>query len=301
MPLATRIQNTDAAERHVRVGDAVAALARRYAAVMNDCEFAIELREQRLTRERYVAFITSMYPCVVGFNRALIRSIAKVDHVRQSPLVGMLAEQLREEQAHNQMWRTMLERHDVDHEAVFAAMEDQFKRLSPGELTAKTDDVLRALTVDQRDCQPGSFTGFVFPEPVLAIYHYLWLSASDDSVDYWAHFASQCAIEMVIYEVVSTTVLPGLQGNRELDAGPEATEWWREHGRGADATDTRALDEEKHLELSRVALNRSRRATAISDSVIARAENTLRLFAATLTCQSVTSRAFPAERFLRRR
>ena len=41
------------------------------------------------------------------------------------------------------------------------------------------------------------------------------------------------SIEMVIYNVVSATVLPGLQGNPELEAGPEATEWWREHGRTA--------------------------------------------------------------------
>ena len=75
----------------LRAGDAVAQLAQRYAAEMNASEFATALRLRRLSRRSYVAFIATMYPVVVGFNRALIRSIAKVDHVRNSTFVRSLA------------------------------------------------------------------------------------------------------------------------------------------------------------------------------------------------------------------
>src|SRR5207302_8829474 len=100
------------------VGDRVAGLAKRYAAEMNASALATALRQRQLPRRSYLAFIATMYPLVVGFNRALIRSIAKVDHVRHSTFVRALAQQLEEEQAHNQLWRAMLEVVDVDHELV---------------------------------------------------------------------------------------------------------------------------------------------------------------------------------------
>ena len=58
-----------------RVGDEVAELAKRYAAEMNSSDFATALRARHLPQRSYVAFIATMYPLVVGFNRALIRSI----------------------------------------------------------------------------------------------------------------------------------------------------------------------------------------------------------------------------------
>jgi len=75
-----------------RVGDLVVEVARRYAAQMNGCEFATLLRSRRLDKRRYVAFIANLYPCVIGFNRALIRSIVKVDHVLHSSFIKALAE-----------------------------------------------------------------------------------------------------------------------------------------------------------------------------------------------------------------
>ena len=288
------------ADRHGRVGDAVAALAPRYAGEMNACAFATELRERRLSRRRYVAFVAAMYPCVVGFNRALIRSISKVDHVRHSSFVRMLAEQLEEEQAHNQMWRTKLDVYGVDHEALYGALGDYLGRFSNVELDRMTSGVLAALTADPSNTTPGCFPDALFPEPILAVYHQLWTSASDDSINYWAHFASQSAIEMVIYDVVSTSVLPGLLDNPELDAGPASTQWWREHGRMGTAPSTAQIDEEKHLELSRIALNRSETANSLRGAVVARAEDTLRLFAATLVCQDRASTEFPTERFAKR-
>ena len=101
-----------------RVGDLVVEVARRYAAQMNESEFATLLRSRKLDRRRYVAFIASLYPCVIGFNRALIRSIAKVDHVLHSSFIKNLAQQLEEEQTHNQMWRTKLDVFGVDHQAL---------------------------------------------------------------------------------------------------------------------------------------------------------------------------------------
>jgi hypothetical protein len=56
-------------------------------------------------------------------------------------------------------------------------------------------------------------------------------------------------------------------------------------------------DEEKHLEISRIALNRSETANSLRDVVLTRAEETLRLFAATLSCQTSESLRFPLERY----
>lgn len=301
MTLAIRSQPpSDHPDRQQRVGDAVAALAPRYADVMNACAFATELREQRMSRRRYVAFVSSMYPCVVGFNGALIRSIAKVDHVRQSSLVRMLAEQLEEEQAHNQMWREKLDIYSIDHEAIYDALGDYFERFSQPELEHMTAGVLAAMTRDGQNVAPGCFPGAIFPEPILAVCQHLSTSATHPSVNYWSHFASQSAIEMVIYDVVSTSVLPGLMGNPELDEGPASTQWWREHGRTDASPTAEQIDEERHLELSRVALNRSKEANALHGAVTSRAEDTLRLFAGALICQDVASDQFPVERFIKR-
>src|SRR5438105_7834073 len=117
-----------------RVGDEVAELAKRYAAEMNSSAFAIALRRHHLSRRSYLAFIATMYPLVVGFNRALIRSIAKVDHVRHSTFVRALAQQLEEEQAHNQLWRAMLEVFDVNHEMLYDDFESYVERFSAADL-----------------------------------------------------------------------------------------------------------------------------------------------------------------------
>lgn len=282
--------------RH-RVGDLVAELAQRYAGLMNGCTFATQLRARRVERRRYIAFVASLYPCVIGFNRALIRSISKVDHVLHGGFVKALAEQLEEEQVHNQMWRTKLDVYDVDHEALYWDLTDYLARFSPAELERMTRDVLTALTRDPDNTAPGIFTDAPFPEPVIALYHHLWMSASYDDIDYWEHFASQAAVEMVIYNVVSNTVIPGVKGNPELDGGPATLRWWMEHARTESTEPHMKTDEEKHLEISRIALNRSETANSQREAVLARAEATLRLFAATLTCQSTESQRFPLERY----
>jgi hypothetical protein len=283
-----------------RVGDLVVDVARRYAAQMNGCEFATLLRSRRLDRRRYVAFIASLYPCVIGFNRALIRSIAKVDHVLHSSFIKSLAEQLHEEQTHNQMWRTKLEVFGVDHEALYWDLTEYSSRFSTAELERMTRDVLGALTKDPTDYAPGAFPDAPFPEPVLALYHQLFMTATYEDIDYWEHFASQSAIEMTIYSVVSSTVLPGVQGHPELDGGPATLRWWTEHAKAEGNSGVRT-DEEKHLDMSRVALNRSETANSRKETVVARAEDALRLFAAAMACQITESERFPIERYLEAR
>jgi hypothetical protein len=280
-----------------RVGDLVVEVARRYAAQMNGCEFATLLRSRRLDRRRYIAFISSLYPCVIGFNRALIRSIAKVDHVLHSGFIKSLAEQLHEEQTHNQMWRTKLEVYGVDHEALYWDLTDYMSRFSTAELERMTREVLVAVTKDSSDWAPGAFPDAPFPEPVLALYHQLFMSATYEDIDYWEHFASQSAIEMTIYSVVTTTVMPGVQGHPELDGGPATLRWWAEHAK-ADNNNGARTDEEKHLDMSRIALNRSETANSLKEAVVARAEDALRLFAVAMACQITESDRFPLERYL---
>lgn len=283
----------------LRAGDAVAQLAQRYAGEMNASEFATALRLRRLSRRSYVAFIATMYPIVVGFNRALIRSIAKVDHVRNSTFVRALARQLEEEQAHNQLWRAMLEVHDVDHDALYNDVEEYLGEMGDEELDRCTRDTLAAA---QRDLAAGDkrrFREAIFPDAVLALCHHLSQSALDPSISYWEHFASQAGIEMVIFDVVTQSILPGLVGHPELDLGVASTHWWMEHGRPPEPREHHRTDEEKHLALSRMALNRSETANAVSQSVEARAEDTMRLFAAALIAQNPQRHAFPIERYLR--
>lgn len=284
-------------DSHQRVGDLVVEVAARYAAQMNGCEFAALLRSRRIDRRRYVAFIASLYPCVIGFNRALIRSIAKVDHVLHSGFIKNLAQQLHEEQTHNQMWRTKLDVFGVDHQALYWDLTDYLGRFSAEELERMTREVLAALTKDPNNYAPRAFPDAPFPEPVLALYHQFFMTSTDESIDYWEHFASQSAIEMTIYSVVSTTVLPGVQGHPDLDGGPATLRWWLEHAK-REGDGHQRTDEEKHLDMSRLALNRSETANSLKDAVVARAEDALRLFAASMACQMIESERFPLERYL---
>ncbi len=89
-------------EQDILVGDEIWALAREYADKKNKSHFATSLRDLDISTSRYLGYIAAMYPIVVGFNKALIRSISKVDHVRHATFVTALAEQLQEEQGHNQ-------------------------------------------------------------------------------------------------------------------------------------------------------------------------------------------------------
>ena len=281
----------------LRLGEAVAEQARAYAARMNASPFAIALRAGRLERREYVAFLALMYPVVVGFNRALIRSIAKVDHVRQSSFVRALAKQLDEEQAHNQLWRAKLEAFGIDHEALYADFEEYLARFGAAELDRLTGLVLSAVTRDLGAGDGRQFPNAPFPDAVLALYHHLWLTASRDDIGYWEHFASQAGIEMIIFDVVSATILPGVCGNPQLDLAGVSTQWWREHGQLPGEEDG-PNEEKRHLELSRIALDRSDMTVQARDRVLARAEDAMRLFASTLLCQETAATRFTLNKYL---
>ena len=301
MPFAVRApDHQPRPESRQRAGDVVVELASAYAARMNDCGFAHALRERRISREQWIAFISALYPAVVGFNRALILSIAKVDHVRNSVFLGALAEQLKEEQAHNQLWREKLKRFGIDHEKLYSDLESYRTRFTAAELDAMTAKTLAAVTDDLSRGNEGNFPDAIFPDAVLALCHLLGTSATNEKVGYWEHFASQAGIEMVIWGVVSATVLPGVLGNPELDIGPVTTQWLREHGQIAGMKSDVRTDEEKHLDLSRIALNRSEQANADVDLVRARAENAMRLFAASFICQDRAVARFPLSRYRER-
>ena len=294
----SQLKNTYAEGTH-RIGDIVWERAKEFAAVVNDAELLTTLRNRKLSKDRYLAFISAMYPCVVGFNRALIRSIAKVDHVRQSGLVKALAEQLQEEQDHNQMWRRMLTTYEIDHEEIYRTLVDYLSQFSQRELDRMTKDVLAALTEDLRDVSPGCFPDPVFPEPVLALYHHLYITGTHEDVHYWEHFASQSSMEVIIYDIVSTSIYPGVVGNPDLDAGPESTQWWAEHAKQGSEAIGKPTDEEKHLKLAQIALNRSATAESLKTYIASRAEDTMRLFTATLLSQDQQFGSFPIERYLR--
>ena len=301
MPFAVRAPDQKSRpDSRERAGDVVSDLARGYAARMNDCGFAHALRERRISREQWISFISALYPAVVGFNRALILSIAKVDHVRNSVFLGALAEQLKEEQAHNQLWREKLKRFGIDHEKLYSDLESYRARFTAAQLDAMTAKTLAAVTDDLSRGNEGNVPDAIFPDAVLALCHLLGTSATNEKVGYWEHFASQAGIEMVIWGVVSATVLPGVLGNPELDIGPVTTQWLREHGQIAGAKSDVRTDEEKHLDLSRIALNRSEQANADVDLVRARAENAMRLFAASFICQDRAVARFPLSRYRER-
>ena len=127
----------------------------------------------------------------------------------------------------------------------------------------------------RRDLNNGAtrhFTDAIFPDAVLALYNHLWTSASDDSVSYWEHFASQAGVEMIIYDVVTHSILPGVVSHPELDRGVASTHWWMEHGKLPEPAIHRRTDEEKHLELSKMALNRSETANILAIPVHSRAK-----------------------------
>lgn len=278
-------------EQGALVGDALDGLSQQYSERMNGCEFGTTLRGGSLPRGRYLGYIAGMYPIVVGFNRALIRSLAKVDHVRQHAFVRALAQQLHEEQAHNQLWRGKLRAFGVDHERLYQTLLNYLGSFSDQQLREMTLGVLECLRHDLGAVSPGCFPDAPFPEPVLALYHHLRMTASESGVPHWEHFASQASIEYIIFNVVSTSIYPGVVGNPELDAGPETTIWWKEHARqGGDGR--RRTDEEKHLAISRHALNRSDEANATAPRIMARADDAMRLFAATFMVHDIDKVSF---------
>jgi hypothetical protein len=271
--------------KHKRVGDLIWDRSMAHASYLNQSEFLTSLRTRALPIQRFVRHICAMYPVVVGFNRALIRSLSKLDNVRSAPLVRGLAEQLQEEQIHNDMWRSMLTSFAADHLALYSSLQEYFRPFSRETVDRMTRQVVDCLAQNREDVCPGYFPTPVFPEPVLALFHHMVMISSDDRYSFWCHFGSQSAMEATIYEIVSESYCPGTVGNPELDRGPGSTSWWREHSKCVANGDNRTT-EEKHLEIAKITLNRSREANRDAEDVLRVVEESLLLFSATLVCHN---------------
>lgn len=282
----------------VGVGDRLWEVAQNYAWRINDSELATSCRQRTLPQERYFAYITAMYPIVVGFNRALIRSIAKVDHVRQFQLVKYLSEQLREEQMHNALWRSKLDKYGIDHDRLYTELEEYVTRYGDEALDEMTGQMIAAAREDVADVAPGVFPDAVVPEPVLALYHLLYQTATDPEIDYWEHFACQSAVEYIIYDVVSTSVYPGVAARDDLNLGAATVTWWEEHARQGSEKSGKRSDEEKHLEMARIALNRTDRPNEIAERLLSRAEDAMRLFAGSAICHDADKAVFDVRPYL---
>jgi hypothetical protein len=234
-----------------QAGDKIDALARHCANRWYGTEFATALRERSLPLKRYRYFITTLYPLVVGFNRGLIRNIAKleelqksiragelleeilhIDHVRNSnriqqlavelrdiareeglPGLRALAGQLKEEQEHNDYWRKMLEAHGIDHESYYTAFETYLHEIPCREQDLMTQQVLTALMEGRT---PAAFHNASFSQPVLALCCYLVRAASDPAVKFLVYHALQSAIEFTLVKTVSESIFPGVAGTRDL-------------------------------------------------------------------------------------
>ena len=289
----TVVENSDL------LGDRIWELSLEYARYINECEFATTCRNRKLPLKRGLAYVIYMYPIVTGFNRCLIRSMAKVDHVRQSELIRHLAAQLSEEQIHNTMWRRKMEAYGLDHEKLYTNLEAYLGQFSREELDRMTNEMVEVARRDITDVSPGIFPDPVVPEPIIGLYHLLYQTATDPEIDFWEHFACQSALECMIFEVVSESVHPGIKDNPIFDLGIATTRWWTEHARQG-SEDGRRTDEEKHLHLSRRALNREPAANSISEKIYDRTKGAVSLFAAAAICNNADKSNFDIEPYVSR-
>jgi bacterioferritin (cytochrome b1) len=287
-----------------RAGDKIDTLARYHIKRWNAKELVTALRERRLSITEYRHFITRMYPLVVGFNGGLIQSITKleelqksvraselvkemqkVDHVRKSHRVGKLAVelrniareeqlptlralagQLREEQEHNDYYRKMLEVHAIYHETYYTGFETYLNGIPIEERDRLTHEVITALMAART---PDAFLNASFPQPILAICHYLKQAAADPEVKFLIYYAIQSGIEFALVKAISESVFPGVAGTRdqlqlnpelvpdadvtEADTVPLSIKWFDEHadyGQGGRA-------ELQHVRHGREQLNRN--------------------------------------------
>ena len=308
-----------------RAGDKIDVIARYYVDQWNARALATALRERRLSITEYRHYITKMYPMVVGFNGGLIQSITKseelqqsdlaaqlvkemqkVDHVRNSqrvgklavelrniareerlPLLRALAGQLKEEQEHNDYYRKMLEIHGIDHEAYYTAFETYLNGIPSGERDHLTQEVLTALMQART---PEAFPNAPFPQPILAICHYLLGTATDPEVTFLIYLALQSGIEFALVKAISESVFQGVAGSRDrlqlnlllvpdvAEAGtvPVSIKWFDEHaeyGQGGKA-------ELRHVKHGREQLNRNLLEESDVRDALRRVDDVLRLWAA---------------------
>ena len=272
-----KTQNEKRNEKRARVGDLIEDIVAPYAEKKKNSVIARGIKEGTLSGDKYTSYLAAIYPIITVFNRGFIRNLAKVDHVRNSGLVKKLAEQLIEEQGHNSLWRHGLNERGINHLKLHDDFEEYLGSFSQKELDQMYKAYLEAISKDRNDLTPGVFPKPVFPEPVVALDHQLRKTSSYPEHDFYVHFGSQYAIERIIYDVVSD-FYDGLERGEQFKISPHATQWFFEH-----AAQNEDSDEEKHLSISHVLLNKSNKANEIKGKILEQVENAAKLFAATIS------------------
>ena len=122
----------------------------------------------------------------------------------------------------------------------------------------------------------------------------MWMTGSDPKFAFWEHYAGQFGMEAMIFQFVTTSFYPGLVDHPELGTDDKKIRWWREHAKQG-AEPGKKSDEEKHLELAKIALSRSPAANELAAPVRATGEDAMRLLAATMICHDSDKGSFPID------
>jgi hypothetical protein len=255
----------------------LSARATHYAVRMNDSPLMSGLKNGTAPISQYRYYIRMMYPVVVGFNKALVQSMSKIDNVVQRSMLSALVEQLIEEQRHNDLWRELLDAFAVDHDVDYASFLKLTLGIQPSVLKSMTKRVLECLDTPE----PGILLPQTpYPQIVLALWHSLMVSSTEPDLSFWEHYACQFSIEAIIYDVVSDSIYPGIVNRPDLNFDDRCIAWWREHAKQG-SEGTKRSDEEKHLRLARHALDRNVKSDSLHRRVLSRADVAMKLFVAT--------------------
>jgi hypothetical protein len=266
----------------MKVGNIIRTASANCAEAMRGTRFIRDLADSTITRERYLGYVSAMYPVVTTFCGTLNRMIGLFDPVLTDPKVlNSLYRQGMEEIAHNGLWRSMLDLSGIDHHKLNATYRSY--RASCGtEWSAYAKTYFNQLRTGADVTE--SYPEPVFPEPVLAL-TYWQEHTSSEGQNPWIHFACQSAIEATILEVVTSDVYPAVKSNELLNKGHEAAiRWWKEHSLEGESGSTKPSVEARHLELATRFLDSNVREDDVETlrSITTSMDTTLRLFAATM-------------------
>jgi hypothetical protein len=172
-----------------KIGDMLEQMALTYAAKKNTLPLFQKLRQGDLAKDWYLRYICSMYPIVVGFNRALMNSMTKLDPIGDSEHIRGLCKQLAEEQIHNELWRKMLRSYGICDHQLYKIFIDEHNRLGKSVLTHLTEDILTNVKNKHYSGNSLGSNSLYFPEAVHALYCEMQSNSIVESVDYWVQFA----------------------------------------------------------------------------------------------------------------